>query len=774
MTNNDVDKDDVCDTMGDMMQAGTEGIKVKKRDGSEEYFDAEKINRVLNWATEGITGVSASDVAVKANLSLTNGISTDDIHQTLVDTAGDMISEHSPNYTKVAARLYIYMLRKKVWGGKNPPKLYDLIKENIDRGFYDTALLEKYTKQEIDKIDEFIDHARDDYFDYGGLVQLTEKYLIQNRKTKEIYETPQFQIALIGMIVFQNESPEERIKWIKKCYDKVSRFCLSLPTPILSGARSKTRSYSSCCLIEVDDTKQSLFAANTTAGMVTCDRYGVGLNLGKLRNINAPIKNGDTLHSGVISWLKMYQDTIHACQQGGARRGAGTVTFPIFHPEIMTILELKNNQGTHENRVPHLDYSIGMSNLFYDRLKQNKDITLFSHHEAPKLYNSFGTPEFDKNYLEFEDNNPNSIRISARELYAKFFTERLETARYYCINVDQANLYSPWVDTVQISNLCQEVLHPLISESYTGDPEAEIGVCILAAINPLKIKNDHEHQQTCELAVRMLDNIIDIQEYTVKACENFAKNKRSLGIGITNFSGWLASKGLNHNSPETPQVASDFMEKQQYYLMEASKNLAKERGMANHFNRSKYFNGEKSPLDLYNKNLDKLIDVSKMDWSSLMEEIKLHGMRNMTMSCQMPCESSSVLQASTNGVEPITSLVVRKTSKGKTCIQVVPGISKWKNNYLKKSDIKNNDGIIKVNAAIGKWLCMASSFNLYYDSNNYEDGNVPMSVLIKDHLYATHLGMKTFYYCNSIKKKDSLADDFKEDANGCSSGSCSL
>jgi ribonucleoside-diphosphate reductase alpha chain len=685
-----------------------------------------------------------------------------------------MISEHTPNYAKVAARLFNYMLRKKVWGGKTAPKLWDLINDNVKKGFYDPSLLTLYTKKEIDKINEFIDHNRDDYYDYGGLIQLTEKYLVQNRQTREIYETPQFQIALIGMVGFQNENPTQRLHWIKRFYDDASKFKINIPTPILAGARSKTKSYSSCCLIDVEDTKHSLFAANTTAGMVTCDRYGIGINLGKLRPVNAPIKGGDTLHSGVIAWLKMYQDTIHACQQGGARRGAGTITFPIFHPEIMTILELKNNQGTHENRVPHLDYSISISNLFYNRFKQKETISLFSSHDAPDIYDTFGTPAFDDTYLKYEQSDVPRLEVPARDLFSKLFTERLETARIYVLNVDQANEYSPWKDTVQMSNLCQEVLHPLKPERYTNDPEAEIGVCVLGAINMLKIKSDLEHQRSCELLVRFLDNIIDIQEYTVPACKKFSTNKRSLGIGITNLAAWLASKGVDHNSENSPQIVSDFMEKQQYYLMEASIKLAKERGPAPHFERSKYFQGEKTPLDLYNKNIDSIIVPSKLDWDNIKKLLAEYGMRNMTLSCVMPAESSSVVQNSTNGAEPITSLVIRKTSKGKTCVQVVPGITKWKNHYLKKGDIKNNDGIIKVNAAIVKWLDMASSFNLYYNSSNYDDGNVPMSVMIKDHLYATHLGMKTFYYCNSVKKKDSLADDFKEEENGCSSGACSL
>ena len=757
-------------------------INVTKRDGSVEVFDAEKVNKVLEWATEGVAKVNSSDIAMRANISLVEKMSTSDIHETLVDSAKDMIDEFNPNYSKVAARLFIYMLRKKVWGGKNAPKLLDLIKKNSELGFYDPAILENYSKEEINKVDELIDHSRDDQFDYGGMVQLSEKYLVQNRETKEILETPQFAFALMGMVIFQNEAKKERIGWIKKFYDETSKHTINWPTPILSGARSKTKSYSSCCLIDVLDTKESLFAANTAAGLVTCDRYGVGINLSNLRPVNAPIKGGDTLHSGVIAWLKMYQDTIHACQQGGARRGAGTVTFPIFHPEIMTILELKNNQGTHENRVPHLDYLIAGSGIFHERFKQNGEISLFSSHDARDLYAAFGLEEFDELYVKYEKSDTPRITISAHELYSKFFVERVETARIYFLNIDQANKYSPWKDRVTMSNLCVEILQPTKAERYTNDPEGEIGVCVLAATNMLKVRSDAHHKKICELEVRVLDNIISLQEYSIPACERFATRKRSLGVGVTNLAGWLASQGLNHNSEGAPQVVSDFMEKQQYYLMGASCKLAEERGPAPDFERSKYFKGEFSPLDLYNKNVDKIVKSCSLDWEVLMSDITEYGMRNMTVSAQMPCESSSVIQASTNGGEPITAYVISKTSKGKTATQVVPGIAKYKKHYLLKSDIKNdNKGIIHTAAALAKWLCMASSFNVYYDHNCFEDESIPMSILARDHLYASHLGLKTFYYCNPAKKKDSSANIDLDEAvieieeeSGCDGGGCAL
>ena len=743
---------------------------VVKRDGSREELNIEKIHKVVNWAIDGIAGVSLSDVEMGVKMSLFDGITTSQIHDLLIESASNLISEESPNYSKVASRLLNFSLRKEAWGGKNPPKLLDLIQKNIKAGRYHNQLLGKYTEKEIHKIDELLDHNRDYDFEFGGLLQMKEKYLCQDRDSGQIYETPQFSFILIGMVGFQNEKNGDKIKWIKKFYDSISRGKLNIPTPILAGARSPLTSYASCCLIDIDDTKDSLFAANTTAGLTTCDRYGIGLNLSRIRPINSPIRQGETLHSGVIAWLKMYQSTIHACQQGGARRGAGTVTFPIFHPEIMTILELKNNQGTHENRVPHLDYSISISNLFYDRLKKGENITLIGSDVAPDLYSAFGMPEFDELYKQYEKKDIKKKVIPAKELFAKFFKERLETGRIYCVNIDQANSNSPWINNVKFSNLCQEVLTDCNAENYTGDPNAEVGVCTLSAINMLKMKSEPEHRNTCELLVRFLDNILDIQDYAVPACKKFATEKRSLGIGVTNLAAWLASQGLNHDSPEAPKVVSEYMEKQQYYLMQASIDLAKERGPAPAIKHSKYYQGKNIPIDLYNKNVDKVLRKHKMDWEKIRDGLKEHGIRNMTLSCIMPCQSSSVTFGTTNGVEPITSLVSRQTSKGKTTIQVAPSIFKWKNFYKKKSEFKDNVGIIKVNAAITKWLDMAISFNLYYDSQNYDGGNIPLSVLIKDHLYATHLGLKTFYYCNSRKKDDPLA----EEESGCESGACVL
>lgn len=427
---------------------------VTKRNGITEDYDLEKIHKILDWATDGISDVSVSEIEMRVEINLFDGIGTDVVHDSLIDATSDLITVENPNYAFVASRLLNFKIRKDVWGGKNPPRLYDLLKLNVEKGFYSKSLLESYSEKDINKIGEIIDHERDYLFDYGGLVQMVDKYLVQDRFNQNLYETPQFSFIGIAMFVFKDEKPEDRLKFIKLCYDYVSRFKINLPTPVLSGARTPTHSFSSCCLIDVLDTKNSLMAALNACALTTCDKYGIGLNLSRIRPINSPIKNGESLHSGIIAWLKMFQATIAACQQGGARRGAGTITFPIFTPEILTILELKNNQGTHENRVPHLDYSIATSDLFYYRLKNNQDISLFGSNDVPDLYEAFGTSDFNDLYEKYEKEGKAHSKVSARELFKKMMTETLETGRIYALNVDQANKYTSWGQIVRMGNLC--------------------------------------------------------------------------------------------------------------------------------------------------------------------------------------------------------------------------------------------------------------------------------------------------------------------------------
>jgi len=740
---------------------------VSKRSGKNETFDAEKINKILEWAVEDLAGVQASDIAVHAELNIFDGMRSMDIHTILIDSARDLISEENPNYSKVAARLLIYKLRKIVWGGRNAPKLLALVRENTAKGFYSRDIVEDYTDDEINKFDEFIDHDRDEIFEYAGLQQFQDKYLVQDRGEKSITETPQFAYMLIAMNLYSAEDKAERTKFVKDAYDRFSKFKPNLSTPIMAGSRTPTRSYASCCLIEVDDTKGSLFSSNTATGLATCNKYGIGVNLSNLRGIDAPIKNGETLHTGVIPWLKMFEATIHSCQQGGARRGAGTVTFPMFHYQIEDILPLKNNTGTEDNRVRHLDYCISIPRFFYERFMKDESITLFSSHNAREVYDALGTKEFQEVYEKYEKKKIKFKKtVKARALFEELIKQRVETGRIYILNVDECNNSSPWINPVTYTNLCTEILHPTKPFEELDSEDGEIGVCVLSSVNMLRVESDSDHEKTCRMIVRMLDNLIDKQDYFDKAAERFCKNKRSIGVGVTNLAGWLASQGFNHCSPEAPESINEFMERQQYYLLRASCDLAKERGACKDFDQTKYSLG-KMPLDMYNKNVDEFLTVSFLGeekWNELAEDIKEYGLRHCTLSTEAPHESSSVVQASTNGMEPIRSLITFKKSKSGGVLPVLaPSIKKWKNKYIKAFDMPDNSGLIKCIAAVSKWLDMSASTNLYSPK-----GDINQKDVMQDILTATKYGVKTFYYHNTDDENK------EEEGSGCSGGSCTL
>mgnify|MGYP000380313153 CR=1 FL=1 len=745
-----------------------EEIRVVKRDGSTEEFDVDKINKVLEWACEEVDDVDVGKIIFNAKLNVFNGIESKSIHTILVESASSLI-ETEVNYTKVASRLLNYKLRKEVWGGKNAPKLYNILKTGVKNGYYDSELLEIYSKNQINKIDEFIDHDRDYKFEYGGILQLMEKYLIQNKTTNVIIESPQFAYALCAMALCVKEAPRQRMKHVRSFYDNFSKHKANLATPIMAGARSTTRSYSSCCIIDVLDTKKSITASSEASVLVTADKYGIGLNLSKLRSINEPIKNGETKHTGVIPWLKYLQSGIQASQQGGSRRGAGTATFWVFHPEIETILQLKDNLLPEDRRAEKLDYSIAISRLFIHRFLDGKNISLCSHNQAPEVYDAFGKPEFDEVYESWEKQNPNAKKITADRFFSLFAKQRSETGRIYLYNIDENTNYSAWIDVCGAYNLCQEVSSPCVAERYTRDEEAETVVCTLSATNMLEIENDDDHRTAIRTIVRKLDNIIDIQEYTIPACERFAKNKRSLGVGISNLTGWLAKQGLNHNSVEAPQLISDFLEKQQYYLIEASVDLAKERGVCKHFNQSKYSKGI-MPIERYNTNIHEFISPDhKLDWEGLRKQVLKYGMRNCTLSAFMPCEASSVVQSSTSGFEPLRDLITYKDSKTATTIVVAPNHKTHNQYYVRAFDAPNNDGYIRVVAVLNKWSDMGVSGNLYYNPKNFEGGVIQQSTIIQDILTATRYGWRTFYYQNTYD-----GDTDKGHVDACAGGSCSL
>ena len=748
-------------------------IHVKKRNGHLEKFNIDKIHRVINWAIDGVSNVNLSDIEINANLNITENISTMEIHKVLIESASNLITLENPNYQYVAGRLLNYQLRKDVWGGRHAPRLLDVIHAGVRKKIYDPAILTKYTESEINKIGEYIDHDRDLLFTYAGIKQLCDKYLIKNRTTDIIYETPQFAYILIAAYAFINYPEHKRLNIIGKFYDAISKHKINLPTPVMAGMRTNSKNYASCCLIGVDDTKESITASGTAISIATASRCGIGIDVSKIRAIGAPVRGGEVVHTGVIPFLKIYEASVKAWQQNGLRGGSATTNIQWWHYEIDDVVVLKNNAGTDDNRVRKLDYTIGMSKLFYDRVIKNEHVTLFSPHEVPQLIEAWGTSKFSKVYQECEEDRKLKFKkkISARKLFSLIVKERVETGRIYILNVDTANEHSSWSDKITMSNLCTEVIHPTIPLKDFNDAEAEIGMCILSAINMLEIRDWRDLEKTCDLIVRFLDEIIDVQEYFNKAAENFARKRRSLGVGITNVAAFLAKNEVKYNSKQALTFMDEWMEHFQYYLLKSSLELAKEKGKCEKFEHTKYSKGI-MPIDTYKKTVDGIVKRKfTLDWEQLRKDIKQHGLRHSTLSSCMPCESSSVIQSSTNGVEPVRSLITFKTSKMGKLPVLVPGIGKYEGNYELAFDMKDNTGVINVNAVIQKYIDMAISTNLYYNYSQYENNVLPDSKVMKELMYAYTMGLISLYYNNT---DDGDKEQSTEKDMDCSSGACKL
>mgnify|MGYP003146349472 CR=1 FL=1 len=744
-------------------------MKISKRSGQSEDYDVEKIHKVVHWATDDFNGVSLSDIEMNANLSLYDGIPTSEIQQILIKSANDLISESNPNYQYSAARLLNMQLRKDVWAsGKKPPAFFDFIAIRIDNGVYDPVILEKWSQEDIEKIESSINHSRDDLFTYAGLQQLIDKYLVKNRSTGEIFETPQFAYMLIAMCLFDD------IGEVKKAYDAYSTFKINLPTPIMAEVRTTIKQFASCVLVDVDDDLDSIFASIHAVGKYTARRAGIGLNMGRIRPINAPIRGGEVIHTGLIPYLKNFESAVKSTSQNGLRGGSATVHIPFWHYEIEDVIVLKNNAGTDDNRVRKLDYSVQFCKLFYERLIANEEITLFNPHETKGLYESFGDNEkFEELYIKYE--NARSIKfkkkISARKLAEVFARERLETGRIYSMNIDTANEHGSWNVPVKMSNLCQEIIHPTNPIKDINDPDGEIGICILSALNLLELNSDEDIQKTCEVAVNTLESIIDYQDYPVLAGENFTKNRRSLGIGITNLAGFLAKNKMFYGDPEALVLIHETMEKIQWNLINESCKLAEKLGPCEKFEDTKYSKGL-LPIDWYKKSVDKLVKPNyTMDWKGLRKRIKEFGLRHSTLSAVMPCESSSVIQNSTNGIEPVRSLLLYKKAKNGILKQLVPNYHNRKNYYTKAWDMQSNEAMLNTAAVIQKFVDMGISTNLYYNYAHYEDGNIPLSILIKDQIYGYKYGLKNFYYANTPDGDGETEKDLNCD---CESGACAI
>ena len=757
-------------------------LSVSKRDGRKESLDLDKIHRVIAWAAEGLENVSVSQVELKSHIQFYDGIRTDDIHETIIKAAADQISKDTPDYQYLAARLAVFHLRKKAYGQFEPPRLYDHITKLVEDKRYDQHLLVDYTEQEIDELDAYIDHNRDLNFSYAAVKQLEGKYLVQNRVTGEIYESAQFLYILVAASLFSDYPKETRLDYIKRFYDAVSTFKISLPTPIMAGVRTPTRQFSSCVLIECGDSLDSINATSSAIVKYVSQRAGIGINAGRIRALGSPIRNGEAYHTGCIPFYKHFQTAVKSCSQGGVRGGAATLFYPLWHLEVENLLVLKNNRGVDDNRVRHLDYGVQFNKLMYSRLIKDDYITLFSPSDVPGLYDAFfeDQAKFDELYVKYEqDESIRKKRIKAIELFSMFAQERASTGRIYLQNVDHCNTHSPFISTVapiRQSNLCLEIALPTKPLSNVMDEEGEIALCTLSAFNLGAIESLDELEELAELAVRALDNLLDFQDYPVPAAKNATMGRRTLGIGVINYAYYLAKNGKRYSDGSANALTHKTFEAIQYYLMKASNELAKERGACPKFNETTYSQGI-MPTDTYKRDLDQFCDEPlHLDWDSLRESIKEHGMRNSTLSALMPSETSSQISNATNGIEPPRGHISVKASKDGILKQVVPDYENLKDNYELLWDIPSNDGYLQLVGIMQKFVDQTISANTNYDPSKYEGGKVPMKVLLKDLLTAYKLGVKTLYYHNTrdgaSDSQDELTPEVEDD--GCAGGACKI
>ncbi|WP_426448268.1 class 1a ribonucleoside-diphosphate reductase subunit alpha [Siccibacter colletis] len=759
-----------------------QSLLVTKRDGATERINLDKIHRVLDWAAEGLENVSISQVELRSHIQFYDGIKTSDIHETIIKAAADLISRDAPDYQYLAARLAIFHLRKKAYGQFEPPTLHDHVVKMVELGKYDRHLLEDYSVEEFEQMDGFIDHWRDMNFSYAAVKQLEGKYLVQNRVTGEIYESAQFLYILVAACLFSNYPRETRLDYVKRFYDAVSTFKISLPTPIMSGVRTPTRQFSSCVLIECGDSLDSINATSSAIVKYVSQRAGIGINAGRIRALGSPIRGGEAFHTGCIPFYKHFQTAVKSCSQGGVRGGAATLFYPMWHLEVESLLVLKNNRGTDANRVRHMDYGVQINKLMYTRLLKGEDITLFSPSDVPGLYDAFfaDQDEFERLYVKYEkDDSIRKQRVKAVDLFSLMMQERASTGRIYIQNVDHCNTHSPFdpvVAPVRQSNLCLEIALPTKPLDDVNDENGEIALCTLSAFNLGAINSLDELEELAILAVRALDALLDYQDYPILAAKRGAMGRRTLGIGVINYAYYLAKHGVRYSNGSANNLTHKTFEAIQYYLLKASNELAKEQGACPWFNETTYSKGI-LPIDTYKKDLDGIANEPlHLDWEALRESIKTHGLRNSTLSALMPSETSSQISNATNGIEPPRGHVSIKASKDGILRQVVPEYERLKDQYELLWDMPNNDGYLQLVGLMQKFIDQSISANTNYDPTRFPSGKVPMQQLLKDLLTAYKFGVKTLYYQNTRDgaedSQDDLAPSIQDD--GCESGACKI
>ena len=759
------------------MNAAT-NIKVTKRDGRLENIDLDKIHRVVTWAAEGLQNVSVSQVELKSHIQFYNGIRTDDIHETIIKAAADLISQDTPDYQYLAARLAIFHLRKIAYGEFEPPHLYNHVKKLTEAGKYDRHIIADYSREEFDELNAYIDHSRDMTFSYAAVKQLEGKYLVQNRVTRQIYETPQFLYILVAMCLFSKYPKETRLDYVKRFYDAVSTFKVSLPTPIMSGVRTPTRQFSSCVLIECDDSLDSINATTSAIVKYVSQRAGIGINAGRIRGLGSEIRGGEAQHTGCIPFFKMFQAAVKSCSQGGVRGGAATLFYPLWHIEAESLLVLKNNRGVEDNRIRQLDYGVQINRLLYTRLIKGGNITLFSPNEVPGLYDAFfaDQDEFERLYTQYEQNpNIRKRTLPATELFSTLMQERAGTGRIYIQNVDHCNTHSPFdprVAPVHQSNLCMEIALPTKPLDNINDPNGEIALCTLSAFNLGALNNLDELEELADLTVRALDALLDYQDYPVAAARTATMNRRTLGIGVINYAYYLAKNGVRYSDDSALGLTHRTFEAMQYYLLKASVNLAKEYGACPLFNQTVYSQG-KLPIDTYKKDLDAVCNEPlHYDWESLRADIVKYGLRNSTLTALMPSETSSQIANATNGIEPPRGLVSVKASKDGILKQVVPEFETLKDAYETLWQLPGNEGYLKLVGVMQKFVDQSISANTAYDPNKFEGSKVSMKQMLKDLLTAYKYGVKTLYYHNTRDGADDTQTDIQDD--GCAGGACKI
>ena len=732
-------------------QKSMKTINVIKRDGTSAPLDLKMIHDMVEWACNGYENVSVSDIEINSKIQFYDGITTSEIQKIMIKSAADLISEENPDYQYVAARLLLSDIYKKVFKQDKPIPFEFFVRNNVYRGVYDKSILDEYSQSELVYFGKKLRHDRDNLFTYAGLRQMVDKYLLQDRNTFELYETPQEAFMLIAMFMFKNYKGQKRKKYVLDLYEAVSTFKISLPTPIMSGVRTPLRQFSSCCLIDVGDSLESILQSNTAVGYYIASRAGIGLNFGRIRGLGANIRNGEVIHTGLVPFLKIFEATTKGFTQNAIRGGSSTSTLPFFHWEIETFIQLKNNKGNDENRVRRMDYSVAVNRLFRERVKNNEDITLFSSEEVRDLYDAFYDSDYEKFKMLYEmyeaNNRIRKKKINARQFYLDLLKERYETGRIYILNADRVNEHSSFKDRIYMSNLCQEITLPTEPITDVNKTDGEIAMCILSNINLGKIERIEELDHLTELLVRFLDELIDYQDYPVVSAEKSTKARRSLGIGVSDVFHFLAKNNLRYDNEEGRKTIHRYMERFQYGLIKASNQLAKEKGACELFDRTKYADGI-MPIDTYAEAVDEIVENDlEMDWDGLREDVKKYGLRNSALSAIPPAASSSVVSNSTPGIDPVRKLLIAKMSKYGALKQLVPGFGEYEENYTLAWDIDNEE-YLKFVAIFQKFIDQSISTNQYYDISKYKNNKVPVRDLIRHDGIAYKYGLKTLYYMN--------------------------